>query len=76
VLRDGLALTLAGVTVGLIGARFAAGAASALLYGGSPLAPLPYLIAVTLIAVSSATALWLPARRASGVNPVTALSAE
>jgi len=76
VLRRGLAVSAAGLIVGMIGALLMRGLATPLLYGITPTDPL------TLVAVSCALLLvgtlatWLPARRASRLDPVMALRGE
>ena len=74
--RRGLALTLAGLAVGLIFAAFAARSMSALLYGFIP-DYVPTVAGVSVVLLSVATlACIVPARRASRVNPVIALRNE
>jgi putative ABC transport system permease protein len=76
VVRQGLALAGIGIVAGLIIAAWASRLMSSLLYGVSSHDPVTYgLVAVTLLAVA-ALASWLPARRAAGVDPTTALRQE
>ena len=73
VLRQGLSLTLSGIAVGTATAVFLARLVSDLLYGISAIDPLTFVvIPVGLLAVA-ALAIYIPARRASRVDPVVAL---
>ena len=71
--RRGIVLTALGVGVGLIGAAALTRAMSSLLFGVGALDP-PTFIAVSVLLIAVATAAsYLPARRASIVDPVKAL---
>lgn len=73
VLRRGLAASALGIAVGLGVAPLLARLVSGLLYGVSPFDPVTYGVqAVVLLGVAS-TAAYLPARRATRVDPVTIL---
>ncbi len=74
--RRGLALTLAGLAIGLVLAAIAARSMTALLYGFRPeYAPTFAGVSLILLAVA-ALACFIPARRASRVDPVVALRNE
>jgi putative ABC transport system permease protein len=74
VVRQGLLLTLIGVAVGIVGAFALTRAISTLLFGVST-TDLATFIAVPLFLIFvSLAACYLPARRASKVNPVQALA--
>jgi len=76
VLREGLKLSAIGVVVGLGMAWLLALASASVLYGVSPNDPLTYLgVTATVIGVAIG-AVWIPATRAMGVDPLTALRAE
>jgi putative ABC transport system permease protein len=76
VVRQGLGLAGIGIVAGLIIAFWASRLMDSLLYGVSSRDPVTYgLVAFTLLAVA-ALASWLPARRAAGVDPATALREE
>jgi predicted permease len=76
VLWQGLKMCLAGVAIGLAVAAAAARLMQQMIYGVSPSDPLT-LAGVTLILVAVAlVASYLPARRASRVDPLTALRHE
>jgi putative ABC transport system permease protein len=73
VLRQGLLLTIVGIAVGTASAVVLARLVSDLLYGISAIDPLTFtLIPAALLAVA-ALAIYIPARRASRVDPVVAL---
>jgi putative ABC transport system permease protein len=75
VLRQGLSLVLLGLGAGTIGALFLARLMREVLYGVSPSDPLTFLaVAIVLLGVALFACL-MPARRATMVNPITALRA-
>lgn len=76
VVWQGLRLTLAGAIIGLLLAVVAARAIARLLFGVSPSDP--WTLSVVLIVVGGVAllAVWLPARRASRVDPIIALRCE
>src|SRR5439155_17050230 len=71
----GLAMTGAGVAIGLGGAIGLTRLLSSLLFGISPLDPVTYLAVPLILAMAAAFASYLPAQRALGVDPVEALKA-
>ena len=73
VLRQGAVLLAAGLGLGLLGALSVNHVMAGLLYGVEPTDPLTYLgVSIVLLAVS-ALACWMPARRATGIQPMLAL---
>lgn len=74
--RRGVVLTGAGIAVGVVGAIALTRAMSSLLFGIGPLDPLTYLAVSVLLIGAAAAASYIPARRASGVDPVKALRAQ
>jgi len=73
VVRQGMTLAAAGTAVGLVLALATTRLMASLLYGVEPADPLTFgLVAVGLMAVAF-LATWLPAYRASRVDPVAAL---
>jgi putative ABC transport system permease protein len=76
VARQGLRLTGLGVAIGLGGAVAASHAIAALLFGVSPLDPGTYLGVIVLVFGLSGVACWVPAWRASRVDPSITLRAE
>jgi predicted permease len=76
VTRQGIALTAIGIGAGLVIFALVARFIRSLLFGVAPSDPLT-LIAVSLVLIAiAALASWLPARRASKVDPMIALRAE
>ena len=74
--KRGLALTLTGLVIGLVLAAIAARSMTSLLYGFRP-DYVPTVSAVSLILLGvAALACFVPARRASRVDPVIALRNE
>ncbi len=74
VLRDGLKIAAAGLTVGLIGTYFVGQAMKGLLYNVAPMDPAVIGGVAALLTVVALAATIIPARRASRVNPLTALT--
>ena len=76
VMRQGLSLTLVGLTLGLAGAAALTRLLERMLYGISTMdAPTFIVIALLLLAVAT-LACWIPARRATKVDPLVALRHE
>jgi len=73
VLKHGLRLTGIGAPIGLIVANATAETASGLLFGVNPADKLTYLAVIALLAILSLVACYLPARRASRIDPMLAL---
>jgi predicted permease len=76
VLRQGLTLTAAGIAIGLAGALAASGALVTLLFGITRLDPVTHVGVVALLTLVAAVASWLPAWRASRVDPAVTLRAD
>ena len=76
VVRQGATLTLAGLTAGILAAIVLARLTATLLYGVTPRDPLTYAIAAAGLLVMALVATAIPARRASQVEPMTALRYE
>ncbi|HWF45527.1 MAG TPA: FtsX-like permease family protein, partial [Bryobacteraceae bacterium] len=76
VLSEGSALVLAGVTLGLIGSLIATRALQAMLYEVKANDPAALLAVVAGFAVVALFACYLPAHRASQIDPLEALRME
>ena len=73
---QGTLLTLYGATIGLVAAAAGTRALETLLFGVSHLDVITYLGMLLLLLAVSGSACWLPAWRASTIDPVITLRAE
>lgn len=71
--RQGMAMTFAGVVIGAAGAWMLARVLRRFLFGVTPADPLSFAIATLLIAGVGLAAAYVPARRAATVDPVIAM---
>ncbi len=76
VVRQGMGMTALGMMIGCAGALAVGRLTSALLYGLSATDPLTLAGSVALFALVAFAACWLPARRASRIDPISALRME
>ncbi len=76
VVRQGMGLVAVAVVVGLSGALLTGRVLSSLLYDVSARDPLTYAAVTCVLVGVAAFACWLPARRASAVDPQSALRSE
>jgi len=76
VLRNGLGLALIGIAIGLAVAFVATRVMSTLLYGVSPTDPVTFFGEAFLLAFVALLACYIPARRATKVDPLVALRYE
>ena len=76
VIREGLLMALAGVTIGIGLALAAAGRLSELLVDVTARDPIAFAGAATLLVLVAVAASYIPARRATRVDPLTALRTE
>lgn len=76
VLGRGLKLVLLGIGLGAIGSALVGQLLGTLVYGVSRWDPITYLGVTALLGVVALLACWLPARRASRIDPLVALRAE
>jgi ABC-type antimicrobial peptide transport system permease subunit len=73
VVVQGMRLAVVGVVVGLGAAWGFSRLMASLLYGVRATDPAVFAVMPALLAIVSFVAVWLPARRASTVNPLVAL---
>jgi predicted permease len=76
VLRQGLELTGVGVVLGLIGAAAVTRVMASLLFGISATDPVTFVAVPLILLATAMLACYVPARRATRVDPVTALRDE
>jgi putative ABC transport system permease protein len=76
ILGQGMKLVLAGIALGLSGALALMRLIESLLFGVSPTDPLTFAGAAIFLCVVAALACWIPARRATAVDPLIALRQE
>jgi putative ABC transport system permease protein len=75
-LKQGMRLLGAGLVLGFIGAIVLSRVIRSLLFGVSANDPLIYCTVTFVLAAAALFACWIPARRASRVNPMITLRAE
>jgi len=73
VLRQGVVITAAGMILGVIGAIGVSSVVANLLVGVSATDPLTFLLITLLLAAVAVAACFIPARRATKVDPVMAI---
>jgi predicted permease len=76
VLRQSMALTALGIALGLAGAAAVTQYLEGLLFGLTPLDPMTFIVVSVIFASVATFASYLPARRATRINPMTALRTE
>jgi putative ABC transport system permease protein len=76
VLREGLALTAAGLVVGIALSSSVSHTLENFLFGVSPSDPVIYATIAALLTVVAVLACWVPARRATRVDPMAILRGE
>lgn len=76
VFRRSLALTTVGLMLGLFGAAAVTRYLAGMLFGLTPLDPVTFAGVSVLFAAVATFAAWLPARRASRIDPLAALRAD
>ncbi|HEX3876868.1 MAG TPA: FtsX-like permease family protein [Bryobacteraceae bacterium] len=73
ILRQGLGMAATGVAAGLVGALFLMQWMRNLLYGVQPADPATFLLVALTLAAVAAAACYIPASRASRIDPMEAL---
>jgi putative ABC transport system permease protein len=76
VIRQGMTLTLAGLVVGIVAGTFVTRVLTDLLFGVTPRDPLTFTGVPVLLFVVALLACYIPARRATRIDPLVALRAE
>jgi ABC-type antimicrobial peptide transport system permease subunit len=76
VVRQGMGLSLAGVMIGISAAWGLARLIESLLYGTKSRDPFVYIAVPIVLWVVALLALWVPANRASRINPIECLRHE
>jgi len=76
VLHQGMRLVLLGLAIGLFGAWAMSRVLAGQLYGISPRDPFTYVAVALLLGTVAFAATWLPARRATRVDPMISLRSE
>jgi putative ABC transport system permease protein len=76
VIRQGLRVALIGLALGAAGSLALSRVMQTLLFEIQPTDPLTFIGVTALLAIVAVLACYLPARRASGVDPITALRYE
>jgi predicted permease len=76
VVGEGVSLTAAGLVIGLLASWAATRVLKSLLYGVSTTDPMTFAIVSSLLIMIALAACWIPARRASRVDPIVVLREE
>jgi ABC-type antimicrobial peptide transport system permease subunit len=76
IMGEGSIMLVSGVAIGLLLAMATAKILSGILYGVGPLDPIAFTVAPLVLTIAALIAIWLPARRATQVDPIQALRTE
>ena len=76
VIRQGMVLVLAGLIFGLAGAFYLTGSLKTLLFEVTPTDPLTFVLVGSVLAATALAACYIPARRATRIDPLIALRHE
>jgi predicted permease len=76
VIRQGMILTLIGLLIGESGALWLTHFLGSFLFGVKPLDPISFIATPLLLTVVALVSIWMPALRATRVDPMTALRIE
>ncbi len=76
IVGQGLKLVLSGIVIGLVSALALQRVSGKLLFGVSPTDPLTFMVIASLLLAVALLACWIPARRATNIDPLTALRSE
>src|ERR1043165_8135151 len=76
VIRQGLSLTLAGLVIGIVAGTFVTRVLTDMLFGVTPRDPLTFVGVPALLLLVALLACYIPARRATRIDPLIALRSE
>jgi putative ABC transport system permease protein len=76
VLGSAMRLAGAGIVLGLVGAWFMGGLVERLLFGVAPVDPATWTLVAVFLAAVALAASWVPARRATGADPMASLRSD
>lgn len=76
IMRQGFVLSVAGITIGLLAAIVLTRIMQSMLVGVAPTDPATFVTMVLIFLTVTAVACWVPARRASALDPMIALREE
>jgi putative ABC transport system permease protein len=76
VIRQGMVLVVAGLVFGLAGAFYLTGSLKTLLFEITPTDPLTFVLVASVLAATALAACYIPARRATRIDPLIALRHE
>lgn len=76
VLRQGMVLVAIGIATGLVVAFYIAGVLASWLFEVKPRDPVAFVAVPVVLTLIALVSVWLPARRASRINPLDALRHE
>jgi putative ABC transport system permease protein len=76
VIRQGITLTLIGVAIGIIAALGVTRLISSMIFGITPYDPITFVVVAAVLVAVAFLSSYLPARRATRVDPVVALRYE
>jgi putative ABC transport system permease protein len=76
IMGESSVMLVSGIAIGLLLAIATARILSGILYGVGPLDPIAFTVAPLVLTIAALIATWLPARRATHVDPIQALRTE
>jgi ABC-type antimicrobial peptide transport system permease subunit len=76
IIRQAMKQSSLGVSLGLFGSFWLTGLLEGLLFGVRPTDPLTFSIIAAVLLLVSLVACWIPARRATRLNPLVSLRSE